>query len=89
MNAMYFMGVHSGTSKKTNEPFYAVQILWLNSYGNYEIVQLYATADLFQKITGMGIARGTAVDICALGKSIASLEVSKRFRPLNLGEVAK
>lgn len=89
MNAMYFMGLHAGRSSKTNEDYYAINILWLNSYGSYELKPLYASSALFDEVKRMDIPRGTAVDCCAMGKSLLSLSVSKRFKPLNLGELVK
>lgn len=89
MNAMYFMGLHAGKSAKTGEDYYAVNILWMNAYGSYELKPLYASPALFDEIKRMDLARGTAVDCCAMGKSILSLAVSRKFKPLNLGEVAK
>lgn len=89
MNAMYFMGLRAGKSEKTNENYYAVYILWLNSFGSYELKALYASPALFDEIKRMELVRGTAVDVCAMAKSIMSLSVSKRFKPLNLGELVK
>lgn len=89
MSAMYFMGLRAGKSSTTGEEYYAVNILWLNSFGSYELKQLYASPALFDEIKRMDLARGTAVDCCAMGKSIMSLSVSKRFKPLNLGEMVK
>lgn len=89
MNAMYFMGLHEGKSSKTGKEYYAVNILWLNAYGSYELKPLYASSSLFDEIKRMNLARGTAVDCCAMGKSIMTLAVSRKFKPLNLGEVVK
>jgi hypothetical protein len=89
MNAMYFMGLRAGKSASTGEEYYAVNILWLNSFGSYELKQLYASPALFDEIKRMDLARGTAVDCCAMGKSIMGLTISRKFKPLNLGEVVK
>ena len=40
MSAMYFMGLRAGKSSTTGEEYYAVNILWLNSFGSYELKQL-------------------------------------------------
>ena len=46
MNAMYFMGLRAGTSKETGENYYAVNVLWLNAFGSYELKQPFPVPDL-------------------------------------------
>lgn len=89
MNAMYFMGLRAGKSKDTGENYYAVNILWLNAFGSYELKQLYTSPQLFDEIKRLDMTRGTSVDLCAMGKSILSLSISRKFKPLNLNEAVK
>lgn len=85
--AVYFMGTSSGTSKKGND-FWCVLLLWINSFGNYEIKSCFCNKDFYDDVNKLGMARGTAVDISVtLGGGISSVAPSKRFAPLNLGEV--
>ncbi len=87
--AIYFMGTCKGTSKKGN-PFWGVLLLWLNSFGNYEIKTCFCTEQFYDEVNKVGMARGTAVDLSVtLGGGISSVSPSKRFRSLNLGEVVK
>lgn len=88
MNAMYFMGTNKGTSKKSGKDFWCVNVLWLNSFGNYEIKPLFVTEQTYGEVNGMGMARGTAVDVTvSLGGGLDGIAPSKHFKSLNLGEM--
>lgn len=48
--AEYLMGTHTGTSRKTNEPFYCVDILHVNRFGNWAVDPAYVAKDLWQDV---------------------------------------
>lgn len=87
-NAIYFMGTNKGTSKKSGKDFWCVNVLWLNTFGNYEIKPMFVTEGTYSEVNGMGMARGTAVDVTTnLGGGLDAIAPSTIFKPLNLGEV--
>ena len=90
MNAMYFMGTNKGTSKKSGKDFWCVNVLWLNSFGNYEIKPLFVNEEMYGAVNAMGLARGTAVTVTMnLGGGLDDLTVDPNYKTLNLGESLK
>lgn len=64
MKYMYFTGVASGTSKKTEKPWWSINVLRTNRWGSIEIKPLYcATQKDWEELCAICPAVGAPVDI--------------------------
>lgn len=63
MKHMYFLGVASGKSKKTGEPWCSVNLLRQNRWGSIEVKSLFCNPSEFEELAAICPPVGTAVDV--------------------------
>lgn len=64
MENQYFVGFASGTSKKTQNPWYALRILGENQFGNLDIIPIFLSDEKeFERLKKVAPAFGSAVSV--------------------------
>ena len=59
--AVYYFGVGTNTSKKTGNPFWFVDLLRQNRYGNWELKPLFCCEEVYKRVQSRGFKIGASV----------------------------
>ena len=85
MGALYYMGTHKGTSKKTGNPYWAVNIFRLNRFSNYEVSSFFVEESVYNYVNGLTLRLGVPVSLTVdIDGRLTDLKPSAEFKPLEL-----
>lgn len=85
MGALYYMGTHSGTSKKTGNPYWAVNIFRLNRFNNYEITSFFVEKTVYSDVNSLSLPLGVPVSLTVdIDGRLTDLKRSAEYKALEL-----
>lgn len=85
MGALYYMGTHTGTSKKTDKPYWAVNIFRLNRFNNYEVSAFFVEESVYNYVNSLSLRLGVPVSLTVdIDGRLTDLKPSAEFKPLEL-----
>lgn len=90
MIANYYLGQSIGKKRKDGSPFYCCNVLAVDRFGNLTGCPLFfPDVDSYNNVLSMNLAPGTPILVHTTWQgAFVGIEVDKRYKPLNLDELA-
>lgn len=83
--SVYFFHAGSNTSKKTGNPFWFVELLRQNRFGNWELKPIFCSEEVFKKVQARGFKVGSAVSAAVgLDLELTDLVADPHSKDLNI-----
>lgn len=90
MKANYYMGQTIGKKRSDGSPFYCINILAMNRFGNLDVAPLFVTEREYDDILEMDLEPGDPVIVSVSFTGVFNgISKDSRFAPLELDAPAK
>lgn len=89
MKSTYYMGQSIGKTRKDGSPFYVVNILALDRYGQLTVSPLFVTDQVYNEILNMKFEPGDAVTVSVSFNGVfQGIELNSAIAPLEFDKPA-
>lgn len=90
MKANYYMGQTIGKKRSDGSPFFAINILSMNRFGNLDVVPLFVNKKEYDEILEMDFDPGDPVKVSVTFTGVFNgITKDDRYKPLELDALVK